>query len=75
VVSVLIDDLGLVLGGCVLFCGFNNFWFVVCWVGVLMVGGVVVMIMFLLRVGELCTVYEIVCIDVVVCDYWFFDDF
>jgi 2-aminobenzoate-CoA ligase len=70
----LTESEGIVPGNRVLLRGPNNPLLVICWLGVLKAGAVVVTTMPLLRPGELSTVHEIAQIDLALCDHRFVDD-
>lgn len=74
IVNVLVNEMGVVLGNCVLLCLFNSLMFVVCWFVVMKVGVIVVMIMLLLCVKELGQIFGKGEIGFVLCDVWFVDE-
>lgn len=68
IVNLLVDDLGVVLGNCVLLYGFNGIVLFVVWYVVFKVGVVVVIIMLMLCVGELVKIVNKVEVNFVLCD-------
>ncbi|MGI8691850.1 MAG: AMP-binding protein [Geodermatophilaceae bacterium] len=68
VAAVLVEDLGLAPGNRVLLRGPNTPWLAVCWLGVVLAGGVAVTTMALLRSKELEVIGEIAQLNLALCD-------